>query len=79
MEIDEAGCDHQPARVEHALRVRGPHAADRCDLPVTNGHVRAVALRPRPVHDDAVLQEKIVVCHAGSIGTVAACAQFLFG
>src|SRR5262249_18055650 len=66
VEVDESGRDDHAAGVERALRRRRTETADARDATVAHADVGAIALRARPVDDDAVPDDDVVVGHATS-------------
>src|SRR5205823_10648733 len=63
VEIDEAGRDDHPLRVEDALAIAGAEPADARDATVPDADVGLVALRLRAVDDDPTPQDDVEVRH----------------
>src|SRR5439155_1955887 len=63
VEVDEAGRDDHSAGVERPRGVGRLQPPERSDAPRPDADVGAVALRPRPVDDDAVLDDEVEIGH----------------
>jgi hypothetical protein len=66
VQVDEPGGDDHPARVERLRGVRGLQAADPGDAAVADADVGAVALGPRAVDHQAILQDDVQLGHPES-------------
>ena len=65
MQIDEAGRDDQPARVNHLLGEARGASADLRDFAVFDPDVAAIARYPRAIDDGAAFDLNVEVSHFG--------------
>ena len=59
MDVDEAGGDHVPANVDHAIRLGIVEWPDLGHLPVADGDAARIGRSPGPVDDPAVPDQEI--------------------
>src|SRR5207249_3346280 len=66
VQVDEAGRDDQPARVQHPVGLAAPDRADVGDAAVLDAHVGDVARRAQAVEDRASLDDGIELGHGSA-------------